>query len=58
MVSLQASKTLFSLVIVNHAPLPAPRMSNKVTYFHGERQQLQSYCIAELDSSVELFRDV
>ena len=35
-VSLRASKTSFLLARGSPAPSPAPRMSNKVTYFHED----------------------
>jgi hypothetical protein len=40
---LQASITSFLLATVSPAPSPAPRMSNKVSYFHKERWQPQVY---------------
>ena len=55
MASLRASKISFSLATLSRAPSPAPRKSNKVSYLHRERKQLQGYSIAELDSPIELF---
>ena len=48
MASLQASKTLFLLSTVNQTPSLDPRMSNKVSYLHEERWQLQAYAQARL----------
>ena len=43
MASLRASKGSFMLATVNPALSPAPRMLNKVSYFHEGRWQPQVY---------------